>query len=152
MQSDAQPQVGDETGESRFDRLTAIPEKNANWALFFPPIWLTYHGLWFALMVYGLVMILLFGLLSTPLISISLLLLGLPGLYLWFEGNQLRRNKLEAQGSELVDVVYAPNERAALERYLSNWQPKEHPKTSISQRPVTIDSAPNFGMFPQGEM
>ncbi len=152
MKSDARPLVGDETGETLFDSLQAIPEKNANWALVFPPFWLAYHRLWFALATYGLVAVLLFSLLATQLAWGAFLLMGLPGLYLLFEGNQLRREKLKANGFELVDVVYAPNEEFALERFLENWKPTVENSNPASTRPLFQQDTPSFGMFPQGEI
>jgi hypothetical protein len=152
MKSDARPLAGDETGETLFDSLQAVPEKNANWALVFPPFWLAYHRLWFALAIYGLVAVLLFSLLATPLAWGALMLMGLPGIYLLFEGNQLRRNKLEADGFELVDVVYAQNEEFALEKFLENWKAPSEKSSSVSSRPLIQQDAPSFGMFPQGEM
>jgi len=152
MEPDARPLVGDEEGGSRFDSLTAIPEKNAYWALALPPFWLAYHRLWFALVIYLGVIILSIALLATSLAPVALLLGGLPGLYLFLEGNQLRRKKLEANGLEFVAAIEAPDRKFAFERFLSGWEaPVTEQRKPTAQRPVQLETAPAFGMFPDSE-
>ena len=51
------------------------------------------------------------------------LLGGLPGIYLWLEGHQLRRNNLEAHGYELTHVIEAPDEKTALARVIADHRP-----------------------------
>lgn len=142
---------------TRFDGLVVVPESHANWALLFPPFWLFHHRLWFALGVYGLIVILSMALLATPLAPAVLFLSGLPGVYLFLEGHQLRRAKLEAEGYALVDVVEASDERTALERFLCAYEGPELGKSTVSptMSTLTTKSHPKsevFGMFPQGEM
>ena len=154
MREAARPLPGDDVGETRFDGLMAVPDTVAIWALIFAPFWLWFHRLWWVLGIYLLLIILTFGLLATPFAPASILLSGLPGLYLFLEGNQLRRDKLERHGFETVGVVDAPNERTAIERYLANWQaPVDGPRTNPAPETPHINSEPKptFGMFPQGE-
>lgn len=99
--------------------LQAIPEKATAMALAFPPLWLIWHRLWWALVIYGLFTVMLLTLLVTPAAPLILIILGLPGFFLWLEGNQLRRQRLEQLGYIMNDVVEAPDEDVAISRYLS---------------------------------
>ncbi len=159
MEPNARPLAGDEEGSSRFDSLIAIPEKNAYWALAFPPFWLAYHRLWFAFTIYFGLIILSIALLTTSWALVVLLLGGLPGIYLFLEGNQLRRKKLEAKGLEFVAAVEAPTKQFAFERFLSGWEAllkdvselrKPLPKP-MAQHPRQLNTVPAFGMFPNAE-
>jgi len=105
--------------EDQFDTLEVVPEKSAPFAIIMPPLWLAWHGLWFALGVYGLVVVFITALLATDYWMVSLVPGGLPGIYLFFEGHQLRRNQLQAHGYRLVEVIDARDERTALARYVS---------------------------------
>ncbi len=111
------------------DAIEAVPESVSMWALAVPPLWLIRHSLWFALCLYILFGLFLFGLLFTDYWPASVALGGLPGLYLWLEGHQLRRNKLENSGFELTDIVEAPSEDVALARLVVGHS-EEQPKTS----------------------
>lgn len=137
--------------ETRFDDLVAVPEGLAKWAILFAPFWLIFHGLWFALAVYALVTVFILALFSTALASIPLLLSGLPGLYLFLEGNQLRRSKLERDGYETVGVVDAEDEEAAIEKFLHKWQPVAVPPKPVPQTPFSsmkpAAPQPSFGLF-----
>ena len=153
MERNARPLSGDEEGTSLFDSVNIVPESNAYWALVFPPFWLAYHRLWFALLVYVLVMVLGLALLATPLVLVAMFLGGLPGIYLFLEGNQLRRKKLESKGLDFVAAVDAPDEAFAVERFLSGWkEPIEKAVKTSAPRSLQATTAPSFGMFPQGEI
>ena len=52
--------------DARFDGLVAISDGWAKWAVVAPPIWLAVHRLWFALLIYVLVMALGLVLFATP--------------------------------------------------------------------------------------
>ena len=58
------------------------------------------------------------GLLFTDYWPVSIALSGIPGLYLWLEGHELRRKKLQDSGFELTDIVEAPSEDVALARLI----------------------------------
>lgn len=137
--------------ENRFDGLVAVPDGVAKWALIFAPFWLAFHRLWFALAIYALATILIASLLATPLVAIPLLLSGLPGLYLFLEGNQLRRYRLERQGYEMLAVVDAEDKDTAIEKFLHRWQPESvGAKPTVHATKPTIKPAaskPSFGMF-----
>ena len=160
MEPNARPLVGDEEGSSRFDSLIAIPEKNAYWALAFPPFWLAYHRLWFAFTIYLGLIILSIALLTTSWAPVALLLGGLPGVYLFLEGNQLRRKKLEAKGLKFMAAIEAPTKQFAFERFLSGWETPSkdviEPRKSSSPKqqprhPRQLNTVPAFGMFPNAE-
>lgn len=155
MASDARPAPGDETGESMFDSLTAIPEAKATWALLVPPLWLAYHRLWWELAIYGLATVLILGLLATPYAIVALLLSGFPGLYLLLEGHQLRRNHLSRLGYNHVATVDASSPNTALARFLSQWRaPRQVARTSLT--PLSGKGAQGddlaFGLFPESEV
>ena len=101
------------------DGLVAVPERLATWALLFPAFWLAWHRLWLGLVAYLIYTITLLALLPTPYLWVTLAIFGLPGLYLWLEGNQLLRAKLDRQGFALVGVVEAPDEQTAVARHLA---------------------------------
>ena len=114
--------------EARFEGMLAIPEARANWALIAPPLWLAFHALWWELVVYLMVLTGLGLLLATSFWPVALFLGGLPGIYLWLEGNQLRRQKADRNGYTFVDLVEASSAQSALTQYLKNWSPDAAPK------------------------
>lgn len=101
------------------DNVQAIPESVSVWAIIAPPFWLLRHRLWMPLALYVIVALFLLGLLNTPFWLVTALLSGLPGLYLWLEGNQLRRSDLQRRGYELTKIVDAPDEDMALAKFYS---------------------------------
>ena len=142
----SRPAAGTEDG--RFDDVVAIPDGLASWALIFPPFWLAFHKLWFALVIYMLVAALSLALLATPYAIVSLMLGGIPALYLLLEGHQLRRARIEAEGLKLAGVVDASSERMAISRFLTNWQEPSEPTVRRSPVMQPKHSAATFGMFP----
>lgn len=151
---DARPVPGDKNGESRFDSLKAVPDGKAIWAAVIPPLWLTYHGLWFALLMYGGVLLLFFVLAIsfTPAAITVLFLGGLPGLYLFLEGHQLRRVKLMSRGYKMLGVVDSHSENNALEKFLYYWEePIPSPPAPLKKRPNPGHDTPDFTLFPQNE-
>ncbi|MEN0040622.1 MAG: DUF2628 domain-containing protein [Pseudomonadota bacterium] len=106
-----------EGGVDAMAEAIAIPEGKAPWALIAPPLWLAWHKLWWALVVYLLVTAIALSLLATPAAPVTLLLGGLPGLYLLLEGHQLRRNKLERMGWRFVGVAEGHDEHEAIARH-----------------------------------
>ncbi len=151
MDRDAKPIAEDRTGESRFDSLTAIPEGKATWALIAPPFWLAYHRLWWHFSLYCLVAFFFLSLLATPFFLVTMLVGGLPGLYLLIEGHQLRREQATQNGLHHMGTVEAVNETEALERFLASWQ---EAKTDIAPSPsFTVGNTKSdnlaFGIFPE---
>ena len=104
--------------EDAFDTVKAVPEAVSIWAIIFPAPWLIWHGLWVELGFYLLALVLIAGLFATPYAPAALLLSGLPGLYLWLEGHNLRRGKLTRKGYQMVDVVQAVDEKTAFARFI----------------------------------
>ena len=151
MDRDAEPAAGDRTGESRYDSLTAIPEGKAPWALIAPPIWLAHHKLWWMFAFYCLVAFFFLALLATPFFLITVLIGGLPGLYLLLEGHQLRRNRALHRGLHHVGTVEASNEREAMERYLSHLNETEKDNTSPINFATMTTKSDNLalGLFPE---
>ena len=101
------------------EQLVAVPERHATWALLFPVVWLVWQRLWLGLIAYLIYTVTLLLLISTPYLWVTLAIFGLPGMFLWLEGNQLVRARLERQGFTLVGVVEAPDEQMAIARHLA---------------------------------
>lgn len=157
------PLDSSEQGEDhRFDNVLAVPDGMAKWALILPPFWLAWHRLWGALTIYAAITLVLLSLLGTGYFTITLLLGGLPGLYLLLEGNNLRRDALGRSGWKTIDVLEAANESEAITRFLARWTDAEAPTPDRTQpsppsvtRPQTVaPTGPNdrlaFGLFPDG--
>ncbi len=125
--------------------LVAIPERASPLALFAPPLWLAWHRLWFAVICYGLTIITLATLLATPYWMAAAAVMGLPGLYLWLEGHQLRRARLERQGYVMSAVVEAPNEEAAVARALAVSSATERGSVPHGQQAVSLADAAAAG-------
>lgn len=151
MDRDAVPVAGDKSGESRFDSLTAIPDGKATWALIAPPVWLVIHKLWWAFSFYCLVVFFLLALLTTQYFLVPAILGGLPGLYLWLEGHQLRREKALRNGLFHVGTVEAVNDEEALERFLTSWDASSKDVKPHQFSKTTNDKLDNlaFGIFPE---
>ena len=151
MDRDAEPIAGDSTGETRFDSLIAIPEDKATWALIVPPIWLAYYKLWWAFSLYCLVAFFFLSLMATSYFLAAVFLGGLPGLYLLFEGHQLRRKRAEEIGLFHVGTVEAASEKEALERFLAHWIETESENSSVQKREFQNTKPKNlaFGLFPE---
>ncbi|MEL6745040.1 MAG: DUF2628 domain-containing protein [Pseudomonadota bacterium] len=157
------PLDGSERGEDhRFDNILAVPDGMAKWALILPPFWLAWHRLWGALTIYAAITLVLLSLLGTGYFTITLLLGGLPGLYLLLEGNNLRRDALGRSGWKTIDVLEAANEGEAITRFLARWTEtkpqaaaRTHPYSASMTPPRTVGAdGPNdrlaFGLFPDG--
>lgn len=140
----------DEAGAPRPDTISAIPEAAAKWALVAPPIWLAWHRLWFALAVYLLIGALVLAMLFTPYWPAALVLGGIPAIYLFLEGHQLRRRALDRAGAVMLGVVDASSAEIAVARFLDEHGMAEREPTTPS-RPVPAaarrDDSPTFGLF-----
>jgi len=104
-------------GEERWVTARAIPEARAKWALIVPPLWLAKHRLVFELAIYVMIGIAVLAALYTSFALAALALAGFPSIYLYLEGNQLRRSALERRGYRMVDLVEAPDEEMALAKH-----------------------------------
>ena len=138
------------TGEDRWTTAKAVPESKAKWALIFPPLWLAKHRLVFELAIYAMIGIAVLALLFTPYAPAAIALAGFPSLYLYLEGNLLRRNALERRGYQMVDLVDAPDEEMALARHFYGEDGKVVSEVTFERRhsaaPVRDDDL-SFGLF-----
>lgn len=105
--------------EDAFDDVRAIPDGLSFWAIIFPLAWLIWHKMWIELGFYLVIAALVSGLLATVYAPAAMVLSGLPGVYLWLEGHNLRREKLRRSGYRLVDVIEAKDEKTAFARFVS---------------------------------
>ena len=126
--------------------LQAIPEAPASWALIAPPLWLAFHCLWWPLAFYLGFITLSMSLLLTPFAPIAFFVAGLPGLYLWLEGRELLRRRLEAEKMTMVAVVDGDCEGSAIERYLYDLPGRQSAQSDQANwtrtRPVAGNSRP----------
>ncbi len=106
-------------GETDDERIRFVPERPALLALIFPAIWLLWHRLWYAFAVYPLVAGIAWVLASWTGSAPMALLGSLPGLYLFLEGRQLLRGRLERTGWRFAGVVEADSAHEADLRYFS---------------------------------
>ena len=128
----------DATGVTFFDTLRAVPEGVAKWALIAPPFWLAFHRLWGSLAVYILVVAGFLTLAATQFAAIGIALAFMPGLYLWLEGNQLRRARLAIENFETVGVIEAPDEEVAVRRFIAEWEDEHGTPTHRDHLPDRI--------------
>ncbi len=122
-------------------------------AIAVPPLWLAFHRLWIPLMLYLVAMLAL--VLVTKLTGNEFLaaLSVLPGLYLFLEGQELRRGELERQGWRFGGVVEAANETEAELRFVNSGgsyiskalqKPRQAIASSIARKPMIAT-----GIFPE---
>jgi len=114
-------QIEPKADDARLDDLTAIPDGVAKWALILPPFWLAWHRLWGALIIYCAVVLVLLSLLGTGFAMAALVLGGIPGFYLFLEGNSLRRDAMARAGWDNLGVVEAADDDEAIIRFLAGW-------------------------------
>jgi len=132
-----------------------IADAPALLALVFPALWLLWHRLWFALIAY----LMIAGIVSliARLLGVDALdgLMLLPGLYLFLEGRQLLRARLERKGWRLAGVVEAANaEEADIRWFSGETEAAAPPKPPViaSASPVpppTTGTEPSIGIFGQ---
>lgn len=139
-------------GEERWVAARAVPETKAKWALIVPPLWLARHRLVFELAIYALIGIAVLVSLFTPFALAALVLASFPSIYLYLEGNQLRRSALERRGYRMVDLVDAPDEEMALTKYFDTEEARMDPLPvpPVEPRrgaPPVRDSDLYFGLF-----
>ena len=100
--------------------VVAVPEARSPWAFVFGTLWLLWHRMWWAALVFLLIGLILnavgqfalAGIGDEPLWWVppaALLLAVLPRFWLALEGNELRRRKLERRGYRLAEIVEAEN-------------------------------------------
>ena len=148
--------------EIEFSALVAVPEDLAKWALVAPPFWLAFHKLWWMFGAYCLFLAAMTGVLTTSFWPIAVCLAGLPGIYLFLEGRQLCRSRLEESGLDMIGVVDATSEEAAIARFVGHVinrqlaEPVEPPPSlgELTKWRARAGSAPenaSIGLFPAKE-
>ena len=120
-------------------------------ALLIPAIWLLWHRLWFTFVAYMLIVasIASYGIIASD--PSSTILSAIPGIFLFLEGNQLRRRKLEQAGWSEVGLVEADSlEDAELRWYGRDELANEPLKTSeiVSQQWTRTSSGTVQGAGP----
>jgi len=143
------------TGNS-VDGFRLLRDGKSVFALVVPLIWLIWHRLWLPLMVYLLASAAILALfMASTHVSVAVLSL-LPGFYLFLEGPELLRAKLERAGWRYATVVEAQNEEEAELRFLKSTgaattyksqSPHRSRVTAIPARPARPDVP--AGIFPE---
>lgn len=143
----------------RLDQLKTVRDDKSIYALIFPALWLVYHRLWIELGIYCCIAFSL-ALFFTTSIGQNLALLSIfPGLYLFLEGNNLLRTRLERNGWKHVAVTEAHTSAdAELKFLLEAIDPKTSDtilgKVEITKGKTNLihnnNDTPEFGMFSQG--
>lgn len=111
-------------------KTVLIPESPSLLALIFPLLWLIWYRLWWAVLFYVLISIVFAILFTTNIGIIASVLTFFPGLFLFLEGQQLRRNSLERRGWKLVETVEDDDLESAEYRYFySVLEDRKNPKT-----------------------
>jgi hypothetical protein len=148
------------TSLERAEKLVFIKDGFSWLAFFFSPLWMLYHRLWLGTLLYVLISAatIAAGALL-PLGGGSEFLLGfVPMLYAGFEGNDLRRRKLERRGYTQIGSVAAKSGIEAEVAYFAN-APERAPETRpagpallkpLVQRPVPDHGV--LGLFPMPEV
>ncbi len=121
-------------------------------ALIVPALFLIWHRLWQALMVYVLVASALALMASTASNPMLALLPALPGFFLMLQGRDLVRAKLEQTGWEEAAAIAADNEADAQLRFFSMDLPQK-PAVIAEVRAQTVPFKPKTpvasGIFPE---
>ena len=112
-----------EVADRAADRVAFVREGFSEPAFLFGPLWLVRHGLWRALIVWVVVILVIAvgaALLRLPPAA-ALALLGLVNLWLGVEGAGLRSAALTRGGRPLVDVVASEDEAAGERIFFARW-------------------------------
>ena len=142
------------SGSGNDDRARMISEAPALLALIFPALWLIWHRLWYALAAY---------LLLAAIVSVTAQwtandalggLMIIPGLYLFLEGRQLLRARLERRGWRFAGVVEAESEAEAdIKWFAGEGEPVASAppvRTSTASAPIRApETEPSIGIFGQ---
>ncbi len=152
------PPVGEDGSKDQHLDTVLIPEATSLAALVIPFFWLLWHRQWWAILFYVMISIAAILLLTTSIGIIVAMLTFIPGLYLFLEGNELRRKKLQRNGWRDAGVVEAPDLASAEYTYFhSVLDYDQKPARAFSQSPrisKTPGYQPDAGieMFANGEL
>ena len=111
-----------------------IPDASSVMALFFPFFWLIWYRLWWASLFYALLTIALSILVTGELGLLAAAMTIFPGLFMFLEGQELRRKKLARHGWKMVDTVEDQNQASAEYRYFY---------TALEQQRVRPEAKPD---------
>lgn len=141
---------------TRSEDFKLIREGHSTFALLAPPFWLAFNKLWLELLAYVVVMSLFLFIAYQLQNGFAFLLTGLPGLFLWLEGNQLVRAKLDRSGWQLSSVVEAGDFESAEAKHLAGSAVStNHHAPNVSRKKVVHQpvqsSSPlvTNGLFPE---
>ncbi len=108
------------SGDVALTRFELVPDGKAVLALLFPLVWLVMKRLWLASLVFmaivGLLLLLAAWQPGLPVMYLA----ALPGLYLFLDGNELVRQRLERNGWRYAGVVDAENRRDAEVKFIAS--------------------------------
>lgn len=141
--------------ENREIRL--LPDGRAIMALIFPPLWLAWHRLWWALTVYLALMVAAYLFVWTTLAPAAIFLSTLPGLYLFLEGHELIRRKANRQGWREIGLVSGDDIEEAEQRYFDalGQAAALSPPTAANPSPATtrsrISQPESIGLFAEDD-
>jgi hypothetical protein len=135
-----------------------VPEGFAWRAFVLPPLWLLWHRLWLAFVLWcGACAILIAAPLQLPSLLKELLFL-LIALLCGLEGQQWRRQKLLRQGKRIADIVSGDTRDDAEIHFFHRWAERtpsmlNQPLYSARAVPMAASQAAEtpFGLFPEPE-
>ncbi len=112
-----------------------IPDASSLMALVFPFLWLIWYRLWWASLFYALLTIALSILMLGELGLLAAAMTIFPGLFLFLEGQELRRKKLTRHGWKMVDTVEDQDLASAEYRYFYTAleQPRVRPEAKLDK-------------------
>ncbi len=99
-----------------------LPDDKPYFALLAPPIWLAWHRLWWALLIYLVIISAILLLILTPYRDAAVFISLIPGIYIWLEGHKLIHQRYELQGWIFQGVVGANSLDDAELKYYSYSQ------------------------------
>lgn len=148
------PDIGDRVLDADRARVIFLPDTKSLWALIIPAIWLMWNRLWLPFALYMVVLMTILTLGNQWNLQLAFLLSGLPGLYLFLEGNELVRLKFEREGWLFDGILEAPDEETAELRYFADHEDRSTLRSEIisqSIKPVwgTRALTPSSSLFPE---
>lgn len=138
------------------ERARFVREAGSLLALVFPALWLLFQRLWYALLVY-LSIVAALAILARVVESPSLTLLSaIPAFYLFLEGRELVRRRLERAGWRYAGLVEAADLWEAEARWFDANPPSDgaaalpvRPRVPATPMAGSVDTVPSIGIFGQ---
>ncbi len=132
-----EPLTGFKDDMDRYVQTSFIPEAKSLAALVLPLPWLLWNRMWWAALVYLLISTILSIALTTDFSTLAFILTAFPGIFLFLEGNDLRRKTLMRDGWAFVGSVEGDDLQSAEVRYfhsLEYRQPGAEPEPAPAKR------------------